>query len=286
MRGSLLALLLVGALATPAPAAHADDPVAFCEGVAAEQALPLLLQSYQLTPNGVGNAGFGPLIGAFGAGPAGAAALVGPPGPTAVGYGPAGSLSPLGPPPIVASAGPLGPGLTSTALRSIVLPPGAAAGAAAGGNTVPVGPPSLPSRPQLSPAGAVSPPGSNVGTQIQLGMLQQAELTQLAARNTNSANYQAAAAFWASAYASQALETYNEVLTNCKDAEIGPGGPLGPLLTGAAAAGAATGAPAGAGPAPAAGSAATGGAPASGPTVAATSTPTATPASPGTSPTP
>jgi hypothetical protein len=236
MRGSLLALLLVGALASPVRSAHADDPVAFCEGVAAQQAMPLLLQSYQFTPNGYGNAGFGPLIGAFGAGPAGAAALVGPPGPTAVSYGPAGSLSPLGPLPIIASAGPLGPGLTSTALQSIVLPGTAAASGAAtaGAATVPVGPPGLPGRPGLSPAGAVSPPGNSVGTQIHLWTLRQAELTQLATRDTNSANYQAAAAFWASAYASQALETYNEVLTNCKDATIGPGGPLGPLLTGAA----------------------------------------------------
>ena len=89
MRGFLLALLLVGALAAPAGSAHADDPAAYCEGVAAEQALPILAQSYQFTPNGYGNAGFAPLIGAFGAGPAGAATLAGPPGPTAVGYGPA-----------------------------------------------------------------------------------------------------------------------------------------------------------------------------------------------------
>jgi hypothetical protein len=57
------------------------------------------------------------------------------------------------------------------------------------------------------------------------------------ARYTNSATYQVDASFWATAYASQALETYNQVLTNCKDALIGPGGPLGPLLQTAAGAG-------------------------------------------------
>jgi len=76
MRGFLLALLLVGALALPTDSAHADDPAAVCEGLAAEQALPILAQSYQFTPSGYGNAGFGPLIGAFGAGPAGVGALL------------------------------------------------------------------------------------------------------------------------------------------------------------------------------------------------------------------
>jgi hypothetical protein len=274
-------------LATPAGPAHADDPAAACEGIAAEQALPILAQSYQFTPNGYGNAGFAPLIGGFGAGPAGVAALAGPPGPTAVAYGPAGSLSPLGPPPIVASAGPLGPGLTSPALRAIVLPPtgAAAAPAAAAANTVPIGPPGLPGRPQLNPDGTVSPPANNLGSQIQLGILQQAELSQLAARLTNSGNYQAAAAFWAISYANQALETYNEVLANCKDATVGPSGPLGPLpgVMGAAGEAGASGSPA---PAPGAAGAPTGAAPVSGPAGAATSTPTPTPAAPGTRPAP
>jgi hypothetical protein len=280
MRGSLLALLLVAALATPAGSAHADDPANFCEGVAAEQALPILAQSYQFTPNGYGNAGFAPLIGGFGAGPAGAAALTGPPGPTAVGYGPAGSLSPLGPPPIIASAGPLGPGLTSAALRPIVLPPNGAAapGPAPGANTIPIGPPGLPGRPQIDLNGVVIPPPSTTGTQIQLGFLQQAELSQLATRLTNSANYQVASAFWAMAYASQALETYNEVLSNCKDALIGPGGPLGAL--GGALGNA--GGPAGA--AEAAAAAPTGGSTPPANTPAGSSTPT--PGTPTGSPTP
>jgi hypothetical protein len=251
MRKLLLGLLLAGALASPARPAHADDPAAYCEGVAAQQALPILAQSYQITPNGYGPAGWGPFIGPFNAGPAGAAALYGPPGPYAIPYGPAGSLVRGGPLPVVAAYGPLGPGLTSTALAPIVLAPsppaapGGAVMAAAAAATVPVGqtgllgPVGLAGRPQLSPAGAVSASPNNLSTQLELATLQQAELAQMIARYNNSATYQVGASFWANAYATQALETYNEVLTNCKDALIGPGGPLGTLSQPADAAGAA-----------------------------------------------
>ncbi len=297
MRKLLLGLLLAGALASPARPAHADDPAAYCEGVAAQQALPLLAQSYQITPNGYGPAGWGPFIGPFNAGPAGAAALYGPPGPYAIPYGPAGSLVRGGPLPVVAAYGPLGPGLTSTALVPIVLapPPPAAPGgaamaaAAAPAVTVPVsqtgplGPVGLAGRPQLSAAGAVSAPSNNLGTQLDLAALQQAELAQMIARYNNSATYQVGASFWATAYASQALETYNEVLTNCKDALIGPAGPLGPLLqTAAGAGGAAAGAPASPAAAPdAAASSAPAPTPTAPATPAATSTLTPTPSGPG-----
>src|SRR5262249_30260156 len=151
---SMLALLLVGVLAGPAVPAHADDPVAFCEGVAAQQAMPLLAQAYQITPNGYGSAGWGPFLGPFNAGPVGAAAYFGPPGQ-------------------VAAYGPLGPGLTATRLGPIVLPQTPAitslAGAASAAASLPVSlfqPGSLVvagAAPRLDPGALTTTPPSNTG---------------------------------------------------------------------------------------------------------------------------
>lgn len=242
MRGSILALLLVGVLAAPAAPAHADDPVAFCEGVAAQQAMPLLAQAYQLTPNGYGASGWGPIVGPFNAGPAGAAALFGPPG-------------------LVAAYGPLGPGLTSTRLGPIVLPqrpPGAAlapiAAAAAAGLPTAIFPPgrSLPAGglPQIDPTGAAATPSPNTDVQIRLATLTQHELGNLLSRYTTSAAYQVDLSFFVSAAAAQALEMYNQVLASCKDERIGPLGPLGAALGAGAGADAAAPQPPGAGNAP------------------------------------
>jgi hypothetical protein len=74
--------------------------------------MPLLQQSLAITPSGAppyGPAGYSGLIGPLGAGPAGVAALGGPPG-------------------VIANAGPLGPGPTALALAPSVLAPSAATG--------------------------------------------------------------------------------------------------------------------------------------------------------------
>ncbi|HEY7064560.1 MAG TPA: hypothetical protein VII06_24005 [Chloroflexota bacterium] len=108
MRGMAIGLLLAALVLAAAPPAHAQqDDQAICEGWAAEQAMPLLQQSLAVTPSGAppyGPAGFNGLVGPFGAGPWGVAALGGPPG-------------------LIANAGPLGPGPTAFSLAPGVLAP-------------------------------------------------------------------------------------------------------------------------------------------------------------------
>jgi hypothetical protein len=107
MRGLAIGLLLGALLLAAAPAAHAQQDDAVCEGWAAQQALPLLQQSLAVTPSGMppyGPAGWSPFVGQFGAGPWGVAAFGGPPG-------------------LLAAAGPLGPGPTANALAPALLAP-------------------------------------------------------------------------------------------------------------------------------------------------------------------
>jgi hypothetical protein len=194
----------------PAGPAQAQDD-AVCEGWAAEQALPFLNQSYALSayaaiPN---PQAWGPTVGPFTSGPAGAAALFGPPG-------------------LVAAYGPLGPGPTANNLSAIVLRPSNGAAAApppppGGGQPGiiigPSGPTSLPTQPQLGASGTstMPPAGGDLGTQLALASLRQAELGNLIARYAASAGYQTAVAFWASSYATLAKETYAQALADCKD---------------------------------------------------------------------
>ena len=107
MRRFAIGLLLAALLLGTAPAAHAQEDTAVCEGWAAQQAMPLLQQSLAITPSGAppyGPAGWNVFVGPFGAGPYGVAALGGPPGQ-------------------LRERGPLGPGPTANALAPALLAP-------------------------------------------------------------------------------------------------------------------------------------------------------------------
>ncbi len=109
MSRGLAAALLAGLLLLPGPVARADnsgpDP---CALYAAQQALPLLYQSYQYSPQGYGPFGYAPLTYPFGVGPYGTAAFFGGPG---VPFGTAPAF------------GPLGPGLTANNIFTNVIAP-------------------------------------------------------------------------------------------------------------------------------------------------------------------
>jgi hypothetical protein len=107
MRRFVPALALVGLLAGPGQATHAQDAPDPCIAAAVQQAWPYLQQSYAYTPAGVAGAGYGPLTYPFGVGltPYAQAAFFGPPG-------------------VAPSFGPLGPGLTANAIVAGVLRPG------------------------------------------------------------------------------------------------------------------------------------------------------------------
>jgi hypothetical protein len=154
MRRTVTALLGAGLLiAAAAPAAQAQtsgiDP---CGIPARAPARADLAQGLMYTPMGVGPFGWAPLMQPWGPDPWGMAALFGPPGP-------------------VASAGPLGPGLTANSIATIIT---------ANGGT-------------LSPS-----------QQVDFASQQQTELATLLDRYTLGAQLQLAAGTWALAYPTRA----------------------------------------------------------------------------------
>jgi hypothetical protein len=231
MRNTLLALLFGIAIVPAAGVAHAaDEPD--CEGWAAQQALPLLLQSQAMTSLAVSPPGaygpspaWAPLVQPWGAGPAGLAAL----------YGPAPSY------------GPLGPGLTAyqlgalQQLQSSGTPAALAAGnAGAAAAAVPglllgaIGPggiANLVNRAQLGLNDlSVNPPQGNTGAAISAAFQRQAEISRLQQRYQVGATYELAAVGRALEYAVQAGQTYRTLVQDCQDqvAAAAAGAPRGP----------------------------------------------------------
>ena len=111
MYRALAAVLLVGLLIAPGSVARAQDNSSGpdpCILAAAQQALPVLYQSYQFSPQGYGPFGYAPLTYPFGTGPYATAAYFGGPG---VPFGSAPAF------------GPLGPGLTANNIFTQVINP-------------------------------------------------------------------------------------------------------------------------------------------------------------------
>ena len=108
MRRLVLALAVAGLLASPVQVTHAQDGPDPCTAQALDAAMPILMRSYEFSPQGYGPFGYAPLTYPFGVGPYGVGAFFG------------GRGVPFGTAP---AFGPLGPGLTAVAIANRAITP-------------------------------------------------------------------------------------------------------------------------------------------------------------------